>query len=240
VSEQLRRDLVTHLRVSERRFDVIYNGVDTSRVGAADRGAARAALGAGPAEIVVGSVGRLVPVKNYELLVRAFGRVAGSRRTPLRLVLVGDGPERAALARAAVAAGVDRTTAFLGHREDVADLLVGFDVFVLPSISEGLSNTLLEAMAARVPVVASDVGGNREIVQEGRSGVLFASRDEAGLAERLAQIVDDPGLRAELGRAGRERVERRFSMGAMIESYEALYERVARSGRRVASAQATC
>lgn len=239
VSEQLRRDLVAHLGVPERRFEVIYNGVDSTRIMRADRGVARRALGAGGDDLVIGSVGRLVSVKNYELLLRAFARVAASRAR-VRLLLVGEGPERGRLERAAAEAGIASRTELLGHREDVADLLVGLDVFVLPSVSEGMSNTLLEAMAAGVPVVASDVGGNPEIVEDGRSGLLFPSRDEAALAARLARLLDDPSARDELGRAGRERVAREFSMGAMIDRYEALYERIARSGRRVASAQATC
>ena len=228
VSEQLRRDLVSHLGVCEGRFEVIYNGVDVARVARADRASARRALGAAADELVVGSVGRLVPVKNYGLLVRAFARVAGATARPMRLVLIGDGPERASLAAAAEAHGVAARTALLGHREDVAELLVGLDAFVLPSVSEGMSNTLLEAMAAGVPVVASDVGGNREIVADGRSGLLFASGDEAQLAAHLRGLLEDPGRRAQLGSAGHDRVVREFSMNAMIRNYEALYERVAR------------
>lgn len=228
VSQQLRRDLMTHLGVPGDRFEVIHNGVDVTRIARADRASARGVLGAAEGEIVVGSVGRLVPVKNYELLLRAFGRVAAAASTSLRLVLVGDGSERARLESVAAACGIGPRTAFLGHRDDVADLFAGLDVFVLPSLSEGMSNTMLEAMAAGVPVVASDVGGNREIVEDGRSGLLFASRDEAGLAERLKRLVEDPACRARLGEAGRDRVALEFSMGAMIRGYEALYDRVAR------------
>jgi glycosyltransferase involved in cell wall biosynthesis len=228
VSAQLRRDLVTHLGISNGRFEVIYNGVDVARGVHADRASARRSLGATGDELVVGAVGRLVPVKNYGLLVRAFARVAASTRRPVRLVLLGEGPERAALQAAAAASGIAARTALLGHRDDVADLLAGLDVFVLPSVSEGLSNTLLEAMAAGVPVVASDVGGNREIVEDGRTGLLFASGEEAGLVERLTALVEDPAIRERLASAGRERVVSEFSIGAMIRNYEALYERVAR------------
>jgi sugar transferase (PEP-CTERM/EpsH1 system associated) len=240
VSEQLRRDLTAHLGVPKGRFEVIYNGVDVTRLAGADRAAARRALGAADGELVIGSVGRLVPVKNYELLLRAFGRVEAATRAPMRLVLVGDGPERASLQRTAAAAGIAPRTTLLGHREDVADLWVGLDVFVLPSLSEGMSNTLLEAMAAGVPVVASEVGGNGEIVEDGRSGLLFASGDEPGLADRLTGLLEGPARRAELGRAGQDRVAREFTMSAMIRKYEALYERVARSGRRLAAAPGTC
>ena len=225
VSRQLRADLVTHLRVPEGRFEVIYNGVDVARIAAADRDGARRAMGVGDREVVIGSVGRLVSVKNYELLLRAFGSVPA----PARLVLIGEGPERAKLESLAASTGIAARTTFLGHREDVADLLVGLDVFVLPSRSEGMSNTLLEAMAAGVPAIASDVGGNREIIEDGQSGLLFTTEDDAGLLERLCHLVGDPARRAALGRAGRERVMRDFSMDAMIGKYEALYERVARA-----------
>lgn len=223
VSEQLRRDLVKHLRVPEGRFDVVYNGVDVARLAGADRAQARRALGVADDEIVIGSVGRLVSVKNYALLLRAFGRVTG----PTRLVLIGDGPERAGLDALAATTGIAARTSLLGHREDVAALLVGLDVFVLPSLSEGLSNTVLEAMAAGVPTVASRVGGNGELIQDGFCGLLFESQDEEGLADRLIQLVRDPERRAALGRAGQERVMREFSMEAMLRKYEALYERVA-------------
>jgi sugar transferase (PEP-CTERM/EpsH1 system associated) len=236
VSDQLRRDLQTHVRVPEGRFEVIYNGVDVDRIASADRAAARRALGVSDRTIVIGSVGRLVPVKNYELLIRAFARLAPTAE--ICLVFIGEGPERATLERAAADCGIAGRTKLLGHREDVADLLVGLDIFVLPSLSEGMSNTLLEAMAAGVPAVASDVGGNREIVADGQSGLLFPSKDEAALSRHLQGLVDDPAFRARLGRAGYDRVMREFSMAAMIRKYEALYDRFARAERYVAAAQA--
>jgi len=233
VSDRLRRDLVHHLRVPERRFEVIYNGVDEGRIANADRSRARQSLGATDGEIVIGSVGRLVPVKNYALLLRGFSRVAG----PVRLVLIGEGPERASLEALAATTGIAARTHLLGHREDVAELLVGLDIFVLPSFSEGMSNTVLEAMAAGVPIVASNVGGNSEIIQDGLSGLLFESENEPELTDRLVRLIGDPELRAQLGRAGQERVMREFSMGAMIRKYEALYERVARRERRIRVAE---
>jgi sugar transferase (PEP-CTERM/EpsH1 system associated) len=225
VSDRLRRDLALHLRIPGDRFDVIYNGVDMSRIAVADRAKARSALGAAEGEVVVGSVGRLVPVKNYESFLGAFARLSVSR--PVRLVLIGEGPERAKLEALAASRGITARVSLLGHREDVADLLVGLDVFVLPSRSEGMSNTLLEAMAAGVPAVASDVGGNSEIVRDGESGLLYPSGDEARLAQLLTDLIEQPARRSQLGRAGQERVMREFTMAAMISKYEALYERVA-------------
>ena len=222
VSDQLRRDLVHHLRVPERRFEVIYNGVDVARIAGADRMRARRALGVNDHDIVIGSVGRLVSVKNYALLLRAFSHIA----EPAHLVLIGDGPERASLEALATAHGNAARTHLLGHREDVAELLVGLDIFVLPSLSEGMSNTMLEAMAAGVPTVASRVGGNSEIIQDQENGLLFESENERALTDLLVNLIAAPEHRAQLGRAGQERVMHEFSMRAMIQKYEALYERV--------------
>ena len=227
VSEQLRRDMVQHVGVSPRRMEVIYNGVDVERFEQLKRSEARKLLGAADGEIMIGSVGRLVAVKNYELLVRAYGRLAA---TGTRLVFIGEGQERPKLEAAAAACGASARVVLLGHREDVAHLLPGLDIFVLPSLSEGMSNTLLEAMAAGVAVVASDVGGNGEIIVDKETGLLFASGDEAGLHDRLATLLADPGRRAQLAQAGKSRAIGTFSMGAMVRGYESLYERVVRRG----------
>lgn len=229
VSEQLRRDMVHHVGVSPQRMEVIYNGVDVERFEQLKRSEARKLLGAAEGEIMIGSVGRLVAVKNYELLVRAFGRLAA---TGTRLVFIGEGQERSKLEAAAAACGASARVVLLGHREDVAHLLPGLDIFVLPSLSEGMSNTLLEAMAAGVAVVASDVGGNGEIIVDKQTGLLFASGDEAGLQDRLATLLADPGRRAQLAEAGKSRAIGTFSMGAMVRGYESLYERVVGKGSR--------
>jgi sugar transferase (PEP-CTERM/EpsH1 system associated) len=227
VSEQLRRDMVHHVGVSPQRMEVIYNGVDVERFERFARAEARRALGAADGELVIGSVGRLVAVKNYELLVRAFGRLAA---TGTKLVFIGEGQERPKLEAAAASCGAAARVVLMGHRDDVASLLPGLDVFVLPSLSEGMSNTLLEAMAAGVAVVASDVGGNGEIILDKQTGLLFASGDEAGLHGHLAALVADPARRAQLAAAGKSRALGTFSMGAMVRGYEALYERVVGHG----------
>lgn len=231
VSDQLRRDLAFHLRVPEDCFRVIYNGVNVNRNARADRAAARRVFGASDTDIVIGSVGRLVVVKNYQLLLRALGTILDSQA---RLVLIGDGPERAELESLAVKQGLNGRVCLLGHREDVADLLAGMDIFVLPSLSEGMSNTLLEAMAAGLAVIASDVGGNREIVEHERSGLLFTSGDSTGLRERLIELIENLPRRSELGHAAQTRVLAHFSMPTMIRSYEDLYERTARGEKNVA------
>ena len=237
VSGQLKTDLVRHIGMPEASVEVLHNGVDLSRFNVAARAdapsPAREALrrdwGVPAGALVVGSVGRLVAVKNYALLLRA---VASSGLDDVHLVLAGEGPERAALTALAASLGIASRLHLLGHSNDVDRVLGAFDVFVLPSFSEGMSNTLLEAMAAGVPPVASDVGGNGEIVRDGVDGRLFPSDDEAALRACLAALCRDEAARARLATAARERVLSTFDIRQMIERYEQLYERVhARTGR---------
>ena len=218
VSARLRDDLVREIGVARERLDIIYNGVDLGRFS-----------GAGPqsstAEVLIGSVGRLVAVKNYPLLLRALAALPIS--PPWRLVLVGDGPERASLESLAGELGIRERVEFLGHRDDVPPLLQRMTVFVLPSVSEGLSNTLLEAMAAGAAIVASDVGGNREIVEHEASGLLFESDDLEGLSAALSRLISDPTLRKRLSDTAAARVREQFSLEGMLRRYEEMYRHVA-------------
>ena len=230
VSGQLKADLVKHVGLSAAAIEVLHNGVDLSRFNVAEpapaharaRGALRREWGVPDGALVVGSVGRLVAVKNYGLLLRAIA----SSGLDVHVVLAGEGPERAALTALAAALGMASRVHLLGHSNDVDRVLRAFDVFVLPSLSEGMSNTLLEAMAAGVPPVASVVGGNGEIVRDGVDGKLFPSDDESALAACLVALCRDDALRARFAAAARERVHATFDIRHMIERYEQLYERV--------------
>jgi sugar transferase (PEP-CTERM/EpsH1 system associated) len=217
VSAQLAEQLVTHIGVPAGSIRVIYNGVDSRKF--AGRTAQRA-----PGEVLIGSVGRLVAVKNYGLLLQALARLPP--QIPWRLVLIGDGPERRQLESAAEGLGIGARVSFLGHRDDVAELLGDLDLFVLPSISEGMSNTLLEAMAAGVAVIASDVGGNREVIEAGRSGLLFANGDVQAAAQAIEQLAVDAPLRRKFADAGQQRANTTFGMGTMLRAYEDLYRSV--------------
>lgn len=220
VSHQLKGDLVAHVGIPEQRIQVLHNGVDLGRFVAGDGAAVRRQLGLAPDAMVIGSVGRLVPVKNYPLLIKA---VAALRASGVVLLLVGEGPERARLEALAADLGISSQVRLLGHRDDVTSLLAAMDIFVLPSLNEGMSNTLLEAMATGLPCVVSNVGGNLELVDHDAEGYLFASGDEQALREHLARLCKDASLRKRLGDAGRARVEGEFSIEAMIERYENLY-----------------
>jgi sugar transferase (PEP-CTERM/EpsH1 system associated) len=233
VSKQLRADLVRELHVPADRFEVLYNGVDVQRF---QREPAHRFRQDSARALVIGSVGRLAAVKNYALLLRAMARLP--RAPSFKLVLIGDGPERPALTQLATQLGLEDRVEFSGHREDVAQLLPGLDIFVLPSLSEGMSNTVLEAMAAGLPVIASDVGGNRELIESERTGVLFPSGDDRALAEQLARLLGSGELRMRLGNAAALRARSEFSMEAMLARYASLYRRVGRRshepGRRTA------
>jgi sugar transferase (PEP-CTERM/EpsH1 system associated) len=221
VSQQLKRDLVTHIGLSAARIEVLYNGVEPNTFHGRYRPATRRELGVRDSEIVIGSVGRLAPVKNYAILLNAVAGLGANH--DVSVVLVGEGPERPVLEALADRLQIRRQVRFLGHRNDVPALLDGMDIFVLPSQSEGMSNTVLEAMAAGVPVVASDAGGNTEIVRDKQDGLIFPRDDIEQLRVCLAILCDDSAYREHLGRSGYARVMQAFSIQAMIARYEELY-----------------
>ncbi|MFN8060129.1 MAG: glycosyltransferase [Vicinamibacterales bacterium] len=228
VSGSLADRMASGIGVPRDRIFVIRNGVELDRFSARTREDGRTALGLAADEYVIGTVGRLVPVKDQENLLRAFAEVA-RRVASARLVVVGDGPLRADLEGQARALGLNERVQWLGSRLDVELLLKGFDVFVLSSKSEGMSNTMLEAMASGVPVVATDVGGARELVVPGETGVLVPACDAGALAEPLTALASDPARRLALGEAGRLRAERHFGLATMLKAYASLYREL--SGR---------
>jgi sugar transferase (PEP-CTERM/EpsH1 system associated) len=233
VSKDLERYLVERIGIAPKRITQIYNGVDTARF-VPGGATARDALPTGfapPGTRVIGTVGRVQPVKDHATLLRAFAALAQSApvlAANARLVIVGDGPSLPELRGLAAAQGIDRATWFAGNRPDVAELLRALDVFVLPSLNEGISNTLLEAMATGLPVVASAVGGNGELVDDGVTGSLFPATDVTALARALARCLGDAPWRAALGREARAAAVERFSLPAMVGGYQRVYEALAR------------
>ena len=179
-------------------------------------------LGLEPGTRLLGTVGRLHPVKNQALLVRAFARLC-PRSRPSALVMVGDGALRDELVGLAEQEGVAGKVRFLGDRNDVPRLLQGLDIFVLPSLTEGYSVALLEACAAGLPIVATRVGGNGEIVRHGFNGLLVPSGDVEALATALSTLLADEGARRSLGAAGRRWILDCGSMAAMASRYARVY-----------------
>jgi sugar transferase (PEP-CTERM/EpsH1 system associated) len=233
VSQDLADWLVSTVGVAPERVRQIYNGVDVTRF--SPRGA-RPAVCAGaapgflaPGSLVVGTVGRMVAVKDQATLVRAFLLLREQRpnlASRLRLLIVGDGPEREKCLALLGEGGALDAAWLPGDRSDANELLRAMDVFVLPSLAEGISNTILEAMATGLPVVATRVGGNGELVKEGETGELTLPRQAGPMAEVLGRYLEDERLRAAHGAASRRRAEERFSLEAMVTAYRDTYESV--------------
>ena len=226
VSSRLAERMTASTGFPLHRITTIRNGVNLDRFRLADPVAARHALGLPERGPLVGTVGRLVPVKDQVTLVDAVAelRKSGSEGT---LVIAGDGPERAALQARASAHGVDLR--LLGYRPDVEQVLAALDVFVLSSVSEGLSNTILEAMAAGRAVVATRVGGADEMIEDGVTGVLVPPSDSHALAAALRRVLAAGDAGAAMGVAARQRVEAEFTLAGMMDRYEQLYTDAAAS-----------
>lgn len=227
MSRDLGRWLEDTVGVPRERIRQLYSGVDVHRFcPEPDRGSA-ARDAASP--LVIGTVGRLDPVKNQAALVGALRRILDrdpGRAAGLKLIIVGDGPLRTALEEHVRAAGLQAQVSLVGARHDVPALMRGMDVFALPSTNEGISNTVLEAMASGLPVIATRVGGNPELVVDGVTGTLVAPGDEGALADALARYVADPGMCRAQGAAARRRAVEEFSIEAMMKRYCDLYDEV--------------
>jgi sugar transferase (PEP-CTERM/EpsH1 system associated) len=228
LSMELESYLVDAVGIPPGKLRRICNGVDTQRFH--PRGDERSVLpGQAPGDIVLGSIGRMEPVKDPLNLVDAFILAADTHaafRERARLAIVGDGSLRdRALQRLRDAGLADRSW-LPGHRDDVAQLLRGFDLFVLPSKAEGISNTILEAMASGLPVVATRVGGNSELLREGTNAALVPAEDSATLAEALWSYVSAPEKCAQHGRQSRIIAESQFSIDRMLQDYRDLYLKV--------------
>jgi sugar transferase (PEP-CTERM/EpsH1 system associated) len=245
----LSRDLADYLRhrvgVPRERVTEICNGVDTVRFRPAPGG--RAPIPgcpfSAPQHWVVGTVGRMQAVKNQPALARAFVRTLQQRpalKESLRLVMVGDGPLRLECQQILQDAGLADLAWLPGERGDADVVLRGLDCFVLPSLAEGISNTILEAMASGLPVLATDVGGNADLVDHGTTGEIVETAGDAALAAKHISLVEQPERAAAMGRAGRARVEQRFGLPTMVAAYQALYERqLERHARRCRSPRQT-
>src|SRR5262245_21672799 len=217
VSSDLKRHLVAE-GFPTTRVNVIYNGIDVGGLPAVGmRARVRKELGVPDNALVVGTVARLDPVKDLPTLIRALAQ-RHRAGVPTILLVIGDGSERAHLEASAREAGTASSIRFLGHRDDARDLLAGCDVYANSSISEGISLTILEAMAAGLPVIATRVGGTPEIV-DSTCGILVPARDPRAVAEALVQLTCDPERRWQLGQAARARVQERFTLDRMIQRY---------------------
>lgn len=189
--------------------------------------------------LVIGAVGRMKSVKNQSFLCRAFVGLLQRRpllRGQLCLRLFGEGPLREECLAIARAGDCEEWVECPGDTEQVAAEMRTMDIFVLPSRAEGISNTILEAMASGLPVIATAVGGNPELVEPDSSGVLVPVDDEAALIQALERYIDDSALRRAHGRRGRELVESRYSLNRMVAAYDRLYREIAAGSSRIGAA----
>lgn len=222
-----------------RRTEVVPSGVDTERFRpcTGERAGAKRRLGVPPERPLIGTVGRLEERKGTMTLVEAAARLAAGAVPDVEIVVAGDGPLRAELARCAESLGIADRVRLLGDRSDVREVLAALDVFVLPSRTEGMSNALLEAMAMELPVVATAVGGTPEVIVAEASGLLVPSDDAAALAQAVERLVAAPELAVRLGGEARRRVEERYGVRAMVSRLEDIYAAVADCGDRGARAR---
>lgn len=236
VSKDLERWLVKSVRVAPLRVRQIYNGVDYERFCPRSRS---------PIELlpvpwrtvdellVIGTVGRLTAVKDQQTLLRAVAelrRIAPALFRRVRLVIVGDGPLHQTLNDLIEKYELGETTWLPGDRDDVPELLAAMDLFVLPSLGEGISNTVLEAMAAGLPVIATAVGGNVELVADGVNGRLVPAANPPVLAAALKTLLEDDRSRLRQGANARQRVCERFDWNRTVDAYLSVYDDLLQAG----------
>ncbi len=214
-----------------RQFVTVYNGIDVDAVVlSADRTGVRRELGWSEKDIVVICVGRLVTVKGYDVLVRAAPEILEGLpgRAEVRFLMVGDGPERSALKKEARKLGVGGHFHFAGFRKDVGRLLSAADLLVMPSRNEGLGMSMIEAMAASLPVVGSRVGGIPEVVQDGITGILVPPDEPPALARACVKMLSDRNQMRAMGRAGGKRARALFRIETSVQRTAALYRELLR------------
>ncbi len=229
LSRDLAQYLTQRVHVGADRVSQVYNGVDTVRFAPASEGPAPfAGCPFDPARhLLFGTVGRMQTVKDQPSLARAFVQalqLAPQLRDRLRLVLVGEGPLKVQVEQILREHGVADLAWLPGERSDVPAVMRGLHGFVLPSRAEGISNTILEAMACGLPVIATAVGGNADLVADDETGLIVPPADVAALAAALVQLATAPERAHSMGQAGRRRVLERFSLQAMVRGYQAIYD----------------
>lgn len=230
LSHDLADYLTKIIHVPGRKVLQIYNGVDSIRFhpGSLDENVAGCPF-TRPSHLLVGTVGRMQTVKDQPTLARAFIRALEidlSLKQHLRLVLIGDGPLRNKCQQLLSDAGLAELAWLPGERSDIPEIMRVLDCFVLPSLAEGMSNTILEAMASGLPVIATDVGGNADLVASGVTGCIVPAADPERMAVEIVRLATQRDTAQDMGRAGRDLVEQRFSINAMVATYQGTYDKL--------------
>lgn len=226
ISSATKEALVRYEKIPRDRVRVIYNGIEDLNYGRLKlANDLKKSWGIAEGGFVLGTVARLDSIKNHPLMIRALKRITGKFPDTF-LIIVGDGPERERLEDLTSELGIERRVIFTGFQEDTHLFYGMMDLFLLTSFSEGTAMTLLEAMAAGLPCIVTNVGGNPEIVKEGETGFIVPSDDEKALSDKICSLLGDGALRKKMGQAARKRFEERFTVEKMVREYEKIYDEI--------------
>lgn len=240
ISSQVLEHLKRDFRVDPSKIHLVHNGTDLTRfevdIAPGERARRIAELGFDGRSPLIGIVARLSPVKGHHFLLQALSELRHELR--VQCLVVGDGPTRDSFLKETQALGLNGSVRWIRWIQDSADILPLLDIFVLPSLQEGLSLSILEAQAAGVPVVASNVGGISEVVMDGKTGILVPPQDPQALKQALKHLFEHPALARQMGRAGSEHVREAFSLDRMADQVVQVYDTVLGRGAAVAGASA--
>jgi len=230
VSYDLKKYLANFMSIPLNKIAVIHNGIKVVNITPRMREQKRKELGFCNRKPIVGCVGNLREVKGHRYLILA-SKIILNKFPEAIFILAGDGELKGELEELTEREGIKEKFLFLGKRNDILELMSIFDIFVLPSLSEGLCNALLEAMATELPVVATNAGGNPEVVVDGVTGFLVPPKNPYKMAEAIVKILQNPELAKQMGKAGRKRVEEKFSLERMVREYERVYRSIVHGQR---------
>ncbi len=225
ISEAVREHLVNDLRVKKEKIALVHNGVDIAKFShlysedEKEKFRAEAGLGSGP---VMGIIARLSPVKGHKYLLAAMREVV-NLRPDAQLLIVGEGPSKEGLLNQTIILGLKKNVIFLGSTLDTTKPLSVIDIFALPSLKEGLGLSIMEAQAAGIPVIASNVGGIYTIIKDNENGLLIPPKDSLSLAQAIMKLINNPKLAKKMGERGREIIREKFSLDKMTEKIEEVY-----------------
>lgn len=227
VSQDLKRTIITDSGMMNHELKVVMNGIDPCRyTGKYNTSEIRKSVGIGRDRFIIGHIARLVPLKNQEFLLQII-RELKNMNLPITLLAVGDGPMRKRLQELCIKYDIQSEVVLLGERTDIPQLLSIMDIFVLTSITEGISITILEAMAAGIPVLASKVGGNPEIIDDSLSGFLINLNEPFKWIMKAKELFDDQHMRKRIGKQAQEVIRMKFSLNVMADQYERIYKNAA-------------
>ena len=223
LSSDIKSNMVNHIGIESSKIKVVINGVDTNKFSPTERSSELIReFNIEEGDLVIGAVGRLVSVKNYPEMLLAVKNLKATSAN-VKLIIVGDGPELESLQNLVHQYELSKEVCFTGSRSDISEILRLFDIYVLTSTNEGLSNTLLEAMSSSIPVIVSRVGGNTEIVSSDSVGLTYSSGDYDELTGKLRALSQDFGVRRQIAKNAREHIIKNYSLDAMIRNYADMY-----------------